>query len=113
MPGNASEYVNDNKTMKIDDERHSNPTTEEIASEREQRGILAQSYANAHAKRFCSSESEFNEYAKKDKNEALSCIRDAAIKFKSGTKTSGESFRFPATSFVALFGGPGMHGYGF
>ena len=106
------ESASQSKTMKIDDERHSNPTTEEIASEREQRAILAQSYANAHAKRFCSSDSEFNEYAKKDKNEALSCIRDAAIKFKSGANTLGESFCFPATSFVALFGGPGLHGYG-
>ena len=106
------ESASQSKTMKIDDKRHSNPTTEEIASEREQRAILAQSYANAHAKRYCSSDTEFNEYTKKDKNDALSCIRDAAIKFKSGTNISGESFRFPATSFVALFGGPGLHGYG-
>ena len=92
---------------------------EEAAAERAQRELLATSFANAHARRNCSSEQEFARVAREDRNDSLSVMRRAAAAYaacptqRKRSETGSIKFAFKATSFVALFGGPGEHGYGF
>jgi hypothetical protein len=92
---------------------------EEAAAERAQRELLAKSFANAHARRNCSSEQEFARVAREDRNDSLSVMRRAAADYaaclrqRKRSETGSIKFAFKATSFVALFGGPGEHGYGF
>ncbi len=92
-------------------------TTEEAAAERAQREVLANSFANAHARRNCSSEQEFARVAREDRTDSLSVMRRAAAAaaacLTQRKRLPGVQFAFKATSFVALFGGPGEHGYGF
>ncbi|CAD7931973.1 unnamed protein product [Amoebophrya sp. A25] len=88
--------------------------------ERSQRQVLSGSFANAHAKRNCESEAEFNAYARKDKAQAAKKVKECLMSLASNKRKSSSSsstnsspsFRFPVTEFVALFGGPGEHGYG-
>jgi|EP00802_Teleaulax_amphioxeia_P017549 hypothetical protein len=97
---------------------------EEAAAERAQREVLATSFANAHARRNCSSDQEFARVAREDRTDSLAVLRRAAVAAAACLSPSSPSgaliglpgakgkFAFRATSFVALFGGPGEHGYG-
>lgn len=78
-------------------------TPDEAKMERHQRSLLAMTSANAHAFSRCSSAEEFNRLASEDRADALRRLRTAA---------AGCEFILPATSFVSLFGGPAVHGYG-
>lgn len=98
----------------VDDSASKFPTE---AEERQQREMLSRSFANAHAKRNCASDKEFNEFAKSDRLDGLTRLRDAAHQCVATVgfaekKCKDQSFSLPATSFVAIFGGPGEHGYG-
>ena len=87
---------------------------EELEAERAQRAELAESFANAHARRNCGNDAEFALWAKRDKADALVAVREAAGRYRGGGRLAapGPWFRFGATAFVAMFGGPGEHGYG-
>ena len=90
-------------------------SAEELAEERQQRKSLSSSRANAHARRHCSSDEEFAAHARADKNDSLKCVREAAAKLAkvaAAPLAGPRTFAFKATSFVAMFGGPGEHGYG-
>ena len=79
---------------------------EEILKEKAQRLKLVNSFANAHSRSNCSNDKEFNDYAKSDKADAVKTLRKAA------QTNNRKWFMFSITSFVAMFGGPGDHGYG-
>ena len=90
-------------------------SAKEMDAEREQRSMLAKSFANAHARSRCDSDQEFAAHTRADKNDALRVIRDQAALYLRGLSKKGstvKSFALKATSFVAMFGGPGEHGYG-
>jgi len=87
-------------------------SAEELAEEWQQRKSLSSSPANAHARRHCSSDEEFAAHARADKNDSLKCVREAAAKVATAPLAAPRTFAFKATSFVAMFGGPGEHGYG-
>jgi hypothetical protein len=69
----------------------------------QQRRLLADSAANAHARSRCSSDAEHNSLVATDRRTALSALRGAA---------RGVPFALPATAFVSIFGSPGEHGFG-
>ena len=75
-----------------------------VQEERAQRRDLAESHANAHARSRLSSGEEFARVAAEDRADALRRLRAAP--------RGAQAFSLPATSFVAVFGGPGEHGYG-
>jgi len=83
----------------------------EYIVERQQRDLLIKSFANNHARRYCKSLSQFLKLEKEDKADALKTIRNAGEIFYK-TKDSDVSFNFLATSFVYMFGAPGIHNYG-
>ena len=71
--------------------------------ERQQRRLLADSAANAHARSRCSSDAEHNSLVATDRRTALLALRGAA---------RGVPFALPVTAFVSIFGSPGEHGFG-
>lgn len=80
------------------------PPASLIESEHAQRRLLAASCANAHGLSRCADADEFHRRAVEDKHDGLCRVREGA-----GSQTA---FGLPPTSFVAVFGGPGEHGYG-
>lgn len=76
-----------------------------VDEERDQRRLLVASHANAHARSRCSSEGQFAQFAADDRADAVCRLRAAATH-------GANEFDLAATSFVAAFGGPGEHGYG-
>jgi hypothetical protein len=78
------------------------PSREEI----EQRRILADSHANAHSRDRCKDDAECIKLAREDRRDCVQRLRDAS------KRMSGISFPLAGPSFVAVFGGPGEHGYG-
>jgi len=91
------------------------PPTE--VEERRQREVLSNSFANAHARRNCQSDEEFNQHARADKVDGVARLRAAASEFAKTNYHGGGAqnkrvFPLAAMSLVAVFGGPGEHGYG-
>ena len=76
---------------------------EAMHEERRQRALLANSSANAHAFSRCADTNEFNAHALADRSD---CKRRLAA------AEAGRAFLLPASSVVAVFGGPARHGYG-
>ena len=74
--------------------------------EREQRIYLTKTKANAHAKRNCKTEADFANYAKADRKTGVEVLKTNAW------AVLNRWFDFDVTAFVAIFGGPGEHGYG-
>jgi len=96
------EWLDNREVDHVDSEEYQG----EIRKEKAQRLRLVSSFANAHSRTNCSSDKEFNDYAKSDRNDAVKSLKEAA-------RTNNKKwFMFSVTSFVALFGGPGNHGYG-
>jgi len=82
----------------------------EFKDEWEHRKSLANSKANAHARCKFDSDKEFRLAAREDLKQGKLKLKNAIQQF---LKTSTpEKIAFPLVEFVALFGGPALHGYG-
>ena len=86
-------------------------TKQQFQKERQQRVLLVKSFANKHARRYCSSLAEFHTLAKRDKQDATKQLKDAAHKVQRSNHST--TFALKGTSFVSIFGMPGIHGYGY
>ena len=71
-------------------------------------------------RRLCQSDANKHSYGKDPTKEELKRARDDLLNgqklliqlFSNHRQSSSRNVSFPLTSFVSLFGGPGMHGYG-
>jgi hypothetical protein len=108
-------------------ERASAPKEVVPSDERAQREQLARSRANRHNSAHCKNhETKLIQLHTRDRSEAVKILqaaaawaldeRRAAAKLATGesheVQDGGSWFPFPGPAFLALFGGPGAHGYG-
>jgi len=72
-----------------------------------QRQELIPTKANCHSQRYASSQSEQIQWLRKDVRDGLQAVKYGVTLLDKAAK-----FEMPAHILVALFGGPGIHGYG-
>jgi len=76
----------------------------------EHRRSLAESPANAHARNKFATDKEFKLAAREDMKNGKQKLKSMIQQFLDNSKSVRVAF--PITEFVALFGGPALHGYG-
>merc|ERR550517_1567624 len=91
-------------------EENDNKSRKQYKHEWEVRKSLAASAANAHARSNFATDKEFRLAAKEDLKQGKAKLKAAIQRYIQFSDS--RRFSFPITQFVALFGGPALHGYG-